>query len=185
MNKNGLLALALVLAAPATLKAKEDFIVYAPPSRSYSCDIPSDWKSFEEEEPGGTVTHILGAANADNTYRTGIDIHFIESGRPGFVEVKAFVETLRRGDKDTKRAAGALKRVNSGAGPARYLEIDETRRLPPDQAPSKLTGLKQSVAVIANGQSYFVLRLSTVKETFLEDRDKFLRVLKSFRVTGY
>ena len=184
MSRNRLLAAALLLGMARTARAKEEFVAYAPPMRTFSCEVPAEWKTFEEEEAGGFVTHMLGPLDAAGLYRGGVDVHWVENGRPGFIDIKDATEALRRGDNASGRHAGALKRVNSGMGPARYLEIEETLRLPTDRAPAGRVTLRQSVALIAGAQGYFVLRLSSSKEDFLDDRDRFLRLLKSFRITG-
>jgi hypothetical protein len=67
---------------------------------------------------------------------------------------------------------------------ARTFEVVETRRLPSEQAPSFPEELHHYIAVLPNGDGYYVLRLISARTDYLEHRDMFVRFLKTFRLLG-
>lgn len=161
----------------------EDRVAYSPPSGNFSCEIPISWLSFEEEEPSGTVVHILGPDSPDGTYRTGIDIHWVAAGRPGSLTFKEALKRVRRKDKATRRSASGIRRVSTSEGLARIIEVREWRRLPLEQAPAAETNLHHYVALLPSPGGYFLIRLSSVQEVYLNYRALFFDFLDSFQVT--
>ncbi len=154
---------------------------WTPPSHSFFCRLPEGWTAFEEETSAGTAAHLLGPDEAGGAYRAGIDVHWAVPGRPGFVPMKNALEDLRRSDKATGRRATGIRRMPSGRGLARVFEVVETRRLPPESAPSAAVRLHHFVGVIEGRSSYFVIRLSSTEETYVDYRRDFVEFLKSFR----
>ena len=175
-----LLAVLAFLSSPALAKKPATFR-YSPPSRSFTCEVPEGWSAFEEEEPWGFAAHFLGPDDPSGVYRTGIDVHFFEKGQPGFVPAKKMIERLRRPQRDTDRGATPVHIIMGAAGLARTFEVTETRRLPLGQTPSLEYHLRTFVAMIANGDNYWILRLSATRETFDDSRNDFLSFLKNFR----
>lgn len=159
---------------------------YTPASRGFYCDIPAEgWHAFEEEETAGSVVHILGPDNPSGTYRTGIDVRWVEKGQPGFVPFKEAIEDLRRADKRTGRAATGIRPLRISGILARTFEVNEPRLLPQDQLPALEEAVHHYVAVIPSGESYFVIRLSSTRDVYLDYRDLFVEFLKSFKALGY
>lgn len=178
------LALILLALGANSWAGEGAFVPYTPHLRVFSCEIPYGWQTFEEDEPGGFAAHLLGPDNAAGTYRAGIDIHWVDSAKPGFVRLKNAIDAMRRSDKNTKRAANSPRRISTGAGLARFLEVRETRRLLPEQAPSKAREIHHQIAVIPSGESYVIVRLSAAEEDYVNYKEIFLRLLKSFQISG-
>lgn len=184
-----LLLLALALAAPGAAQeetsAQGPYRSYEPASRSFRCDIPKGWRPMEEETAQGVSVHILGPDDSAGAYRTGIDVHLFEPGQPGFVPLKNALDQMRRQDKASGRNATPIRLLRSNGLLSRLFEITEERLLPAERLPASPTALHHYVAVIASGESYFVLRLSSTREAYLDYREEFLRFLKHFRPIGY
>lgn len=158
---------------------------YAPASKSFSCEIKDDWESFEEDGLSGPAAHLLAPLSGAEKYRAGIDIRSVENGKLGFTPLKKTLESLRRKDEATSRSASSPRRIPTGAGLAHFVEIRESRRAPSEMAPSKKENILHAVALIPNGDSYFLIRLSAPEDSYLGHRDEFFRLLKSFRIAGY
>jgi hypothetical protein len=159
---------------------------FTPPSNLFACDLPGDdWHAFEEEEASGFATHILGPDNPAGTYRTGIDIRWVEKGQAGWKPLKQAIDDLRRGNKDTDRGSTNVRPYRISGILARTFEISETRRLPADQAPSLEDEIHHYVAVIPSGESYYIIKLSSTRDVYLEYRELFVRFLRSFKPLGY
>ncbi len=157
-------------------------IPYTPPSGMLTCDLPSqDWTAFEDEEPRGRALHLLGPDNPSGSFRTGIDIHFHDPRRPGFLPVKAAVSRLRREGGPTNRVATPIKRIKVGQTLARIFQVKEARRVPLDLSPSIQENLHHYVAVVEDGEAYYTIRLSSTEDVYLDFRDAFIAFLNSFR----
>ena len=63
--------------------------------------------------------------------------------------------------------------------------LRKTRRLPADHAPSIEDELHHYVAVIPSGESYYIVKLSSTRDVYLEYRELFVRFLRSFKPLGY
>lgn len=191
MKKNSLL-LALLLAVP--LSAQEDpfaeksasgYRYYEPAGGAFRCQIPDAWRAIEEESVEGPLVHILEPAEKGKPYRTGISVHLLEPGQPGFVPFKKALDVLRREDKDSLRSATPVRLLRANGLLFRLFEVTETRLLPAESLPASQTPLHHYVALAQSGESYFVLRLSSLRDVYLDYRREFLRFLKSFRPLGY
>lgn len=177
-----LLALSVFSVAPAGLGAKSSALtVFEPKTHSFSCRIPADWAAFEDSEPWGEAVHILGPEGPTGAYRTGIDIHRMESGKPGFVSLLRLIKHIRRTDAQTKRAVGAVQRLHAASGLARFVEVRESRYLPAETAPSREETLHHYIGFIEDGSGYFMIKLSASEEVYLDYREDFLELVKSFR----
>ncbi len=162
----------------------EDRVAYSPPSGNFSCKIPQSWLAFEEEEPSGTVVHILGPDSPSGTYRTGIDVHWVATGRPGSLPFKEALKLIRRKDKAIHRSASGIRRVSTSEGLARVIEVRERRRLPLEQAPAVEEDLHHYVALLPSPGGYYLIRLSSTQKIYLDYRALFFDFLDSFKVTG-
>ncbi len=158
---------------------------YSPPSKNFVCDLPRGWTAFAEDEADDIeAVHLLGPENSAGTYRAGIDIRYYEKGAPGFVPYKTAVEQMRRSDGQTDRDSTPIRAMRVGAGLARTFEVSETRRLPADRLPSTTEPLHRSYAIFPNGESYFVVTLSSTREVYLDYRELFVDFLRTFRPLG-
>src|SRR5262245_57917672 len=102
--------LAILLTGPSALcqellrqEPKLNHLFYSSPRRTFTCEIPKEWQSFEEETAQGSAVHFLGPAEADGAYRAAIHVHFVQKDRPGFVPLEAAIKRARQSDKDTSR----------------------------------------------------------------------------------
>lgn len=181
-----LLSLTLLAAAGLSRASAEDAALrYTPPSASFVCDLPgADWHAFEEEEGSGFATHILGPDNPNGTYRTGIDIRWIEKGQPGWVPVKKYIDDLRRSDKETGRSATIVQPYRMSGLLARLFEVVQHRRLPDSQLPSLEEELHDYYAVVPVGESYYSIKLSSTRDVYLDYRELFVKFLHSFKTLG-
>ncbi|MBI5631374.1 MAG: hypothetical protein HY921_10885 [Elusimicrobia bacterium] len=160
-----------------------DVVHYTPPSHAFYCDIPAvGWESFEEEEPSGFAVHLLGPDNPAGTYRLGIDIHWVEKGQPGWVPYKKAVENLRRSAPHRSATASRAMRISGSL--AKVFEVSETRRLPADLVPMVEEEIHHFMAVVPSGESYYMIRLSSSQENFMEYRNLFVKFLRSFKMMG-
>ena len=178
---NAAISLVLLLAASGVSAGEDATKRWSPANKGFACEIPRAWQAFDEEEPQGSVAHILGPDNPAGTYRTGIDVHWVERGQPGFVEWKDAVERMRRADKETSREASPVRLFRTGGTLARVFEVTENRRLPPDRLPSSEQALHHYVAVVPSGSSYYIVRLSSTRDVYLDYKDEWARFLKTFR----
>lgn len=164
-----------------TLPEDSKMVPYTTPSRSFSAQAPAGWLAYEENEPTGAVAHILAPPKTEGAFRAGIDIHWFDSHAPEFIPLKQVMDSLRRKDAATKRTASGLRRLSVDAGLARYFEAGELRYLPLERAPSRQIELHHYLAVIPRGESFFLVRLASDRETYLDHRDTFLSVIKSLK----
>jgi hypothetical protein len=162
--------------------AQEEPLRYSPPSNTFRCELPPGWKAFEEEDSGGLTAHILGPDNPSGTYRTGIDVRWVEKGQAGFVPLKKAISQLRRsGDR---RSPSSVRVLRISGSLARTFELDETRLLPGEFLPSAEEPIHHYIALIPSGESYFLIRLSSSRDIYLDYKNIFLRFIKSFRIPG-
>ena len=170
---------------PETAQTGPD-LRYAPASNSFVCDLPgAEWVAFEDEEAEGAAVHILGPDNPDGLYRPGIDVRLYEKGHSRFLPMKTFIDRMRRSDDDTGRQATGVRPQRIGGILLRLFEVNEKRWLPVDRFPAAERDIHHFVAVVPAGDSYFVIKLGSTRETYLEYRSLFVNFIKSFRPQGY
>ena len=164
-------------------KAKSNWVPYEPASRLFRADLPPEgWKPFEEDDALGPVVRVLGPDDPSGALRATLTVRLVDRDSPIFTPVKAAVEAMRR--QGPGRESTAVQPLRIGAGLARIFEITETRRVPPDIGPNSPMELHQYVAVIPRVEAYFVVRLITARESYLDFRDDFVRFLKSLKPVG-
>lgn len=172
-------------ARPARAQEEAKASRYAPPTRSFYCDVPSGWHAFEEEDALGNVVHLLGPDSPSGNYRTGIDIRWVEKSQPGFRPVAKAIDEMRGSDPMTERTATGARPMRISGILSRTFEIQETRRLAPDSLPSLEEELHHYVAVIPSGESYYVIRLSSTRDVYLDYRKLFVDFLRSFKTANF
>jgi hypothetical protein len=192
-NRWGLVAAVLLCAAPARAQElgesqrvapRAKHILYMPASRLFSCELPSAWQALEDEDALGPVVRLLGPDNPAGTYRTGFSVRWLEKGAPGYVEPQKAVEKMRRSDKETGRSAGGVSVMRVGGLLARLFEVVETRVLPLERLPARDQALHHYIAVIPNGENYYLLRFSSTRDVYLDFREDYFRCLRTFRALG-
>jgi hypothetical protein len=164
--------------------APKDWVPYEPVSRLFRSDLPPDgWRPFEEEDALGSVVRILGPDDPSGAFRATLTVRLIDRESPIFAPVKDAVEAMRRQTVDRESTVVHPLRLNAGL--ARVFEVTETRRLPIDVGPAVPTTLHQFVAVLPSGpEAYYVIRLITARDNYLDYRDVFVRFLKSMHPAG-
>ena len=192
MNRNSLKA-AIVFTVWTTLLLSSGaearppkMLPYEPTVRTFHIGIPAEgWTAFEEETVQGHAVHFVGPDDPRGNYRTGLDIHWIEKGRPGFISMRDMIKQLRRPDKATSRGSSPIRVMRVARKHARVFEVTETLRLPIDAVPSEEVVIHHFIAVFPGGDGYFIMKLSSAREVFLDHRKLFKAFLKSFRIRGY
>ena len=175
--------LILLCSVPALAAPAKDWLPYEPPSRLFHMDMPPEgWNAFEEDDALGSVVHVFGPDDPSGTLRATLSIRLVDRDTPNFLPAKEAVEAMRQSQPG--RDVTAVRPLRLTAGLARVFEIVETRRLPIDSAPSAPVTLHQYVAVIPRGADYFLVRLITARANYLDYREDFIRLLKSFRPIG-
>jgi hypothetical protein len=160
-----------------------DWIPYEPASRLFRGDLPaSGWSPFEEEDALGSVVRILGPDDPSGALRAALTVRLIDRDCPVFLPAKDAVDAMRRQGPD--RESTAVSNLRVSAGLARVFEVTRTLRAPDDLAPSSPLELHEYAAVIPRGESYYVVRLITARENYLDFRDLFVRFLKALRPVG-
>ena len=167
---------------PEAPKAKT--IRYLPASHLFACELPSAWRALEDEDALGPVVRLLGPDNPAGTFRTGFSVRWFEKGSPGYVEPQKAVENMRRSDKEAKRNATGVTPMRVGGLLARLFEVVETRALPLDRLPAQDEQLHHYIAVIPNGLNYYLVRLSSTRDVYLDFREDYMRCLKTFKPLG-
>ena len=153
---------------------------------TFACDAPSaGWQAFEEDTPSGSSAHFLGPVEDIGNWRAALPVHLIDKSQPGFVPLDDAVKRERRSEPSAERSAGPVRRARVAHGSARRFEVTETRLLPPDRLPSAPVTLHHFVAFVPAGDGYFIIKLSSSRETYLDRRELFERVLQTFRILGY
>jgi hypothetical protein len=108
-------------------------------------------------------------------------VRLVDRDSPVFAPIKVAVEAMRR--QGPGRDTTAVQSLRIPAGLARIFEITEIRRVP-DVATSAPLEIHQYVAVIPRGEAYFVVRLVTARENYLDYRDDYIRFLRSLKPVG-
>ncbi|HEX4048006.1 MAG TPA: hypothetical protein VH309_09245 [Elusimicrobiota bacterium] len=161
---------------------KAEWMPYEPASRLFRADLPSSgWTPFEEDDALGTVVRVLGPDEASGALRATLTVRLVDRDSPSFIPAKEAVDAMRTQERGRESTAVLPLRVSAGL--ARVFEITENRRVP-DAGPSAPLELHQYVAVIPRGEAYFVVRLVTAREDYLDFREFFVRFLKSLRPVG-
>jgi hypothetical protein len=164
-------------------KPKKDWVPYEPASRQFRADLPPEgWRPFDEEDALGSVVRILGPDDPSGALRATLTVRLVDRDSPAFVPAKDAVDGMRRAGPN--RESTAVQSLRVSAGLARIFEITETRRVPADAGPSAPLQLHEYVAVIPRGESYFVVRLITARENYLDFRGDYVRFLKSIKPVG-
>jgi hypothetical protein len=186
-----LLLAVLLCAAPARAQETEPeapkakSVTYTPPSRIFSCELPSDWQGMEEEDALGPVARVIGPDDPSGNYRTGLTVRLFEHGQPGFVEVKKAVDLMRRSDKIVDRSATPVQPMRVAGLLARLFEVTEEWILPLERLPATEEAIHSYIAVIPSGSDYYVLRLSSARDVYMDFREDFFRCLRTFRPSGH
>lgn len=164
-------------------KAKSKWAPYEPASRLFRAELPTaGWTAFEEDDALGSVVRVLGPDDPSGALRAALTVRLVDRDSPVFAPVKDAVEAMRR--QGPGRESTAVTPLRISAGLARIFEITETRRMPADAGPSAPMEIHQYVAVIPRGEAYFVIRLVTARESYLDYRDDFVHFLKSMKPVG-
>lgn len=159
---------------------------YAPASGLFSCQIPaSGWYPFDEEDAQGQVAHILGPENPAGDYRAGFSIRWVDPARSDYLDPKKAVDLMRRSDKATSRSSTPVRPLRVANLLARVFEIQESRTLPLERLPARSEVLHHYVAVIPTSSGYYVIKLSSSRDTYLDMRDEFTHFLKTFEPIGH
>jgi hypothetical protein len=177
-------AAAAVLAnEPAPEKPKEGWVPYEPASRAFRAELPSSgWRPYEEDDALGSVVRILGPDDPSGAVRAVLSVRWVDRDAPNFVPAKAAVDALRV--PAPGRDPSSVRPFRVSAGLARIFEVVERKRLPLDEGPSAPTELHQYVAVIPRGEAYFVVRLTTGRDDYLDFRGFFVRFIKELKPIG-
>jgi hypothetical protein len=158
--------------------------LYLAPSHLFSCEVPAGWKAFETEDALGTVTRFVGPDNPGGTYRTGLSVRWFEKGDPGYVDAQKAVDDMRRSDRDTQRSSTAVMHMRVAGQLARLFEVVETRTLPMERLPAEEEQIHDYVAVIPSGLNYYLVRLSSTRDVYLDFREDYMRCIRTFKPMG-
>ena len=176
-------AFLLLLALPAA--AAVELLPYTPPSRSFSCLVPSGWTAFEQATPAGTTAHILGPEGPAG-WRPAYHVHVVEKNKPGWQEPHDMLKSLRRADDSSDRAPTALNSWRVARKSARLFEVHERRMNPAGRLPAEALGIHHFYAYVPGvGEDYLIVKLTTREDDYLEFRREFMRFLDSLRLLGY
>jgi len=189
MRRNSLLW-ALLLCSPGLGAWAQDAprpksVLFESAHRTFAGEIPAGWSALETESPSGFSMHLLGPAEAEGAWRPAFHVHFMEKGRPGFIPLEAALKRARRSDKLTGRRATPIFRRKVAKESARRFEVTETRLAPSSTLPARPLVLHHYYALVPAGESYFVIKLSTTRDDYLDYRKDFERFLDTFRILGY
>lgn len=192
------LALSLLLVSSAHAEAEVDdapeavapkpgqYRAFSSSKRTFSCDVPAaGWPVFEEDTPWGSAAHFLGPVEENGAWRAALHVHFVDKSQPGFVPIEDAVKRARRSDPAAERTATSVRRSRVSGKSARRFEIVETRLTPGERLPAAPSTLHHYVAYVPAGDGYFIVKLSTSRETYLNYKDVFEHVLHSFRINGF
>lgn len=165
---------------------KADYLPLTPASRLFTADVPTrGWWPVEEDGPDGSVFYLLGPDSPSGAFRAVLSVRAYDKDASLYADAKKHADLLRKGDDAVSRNATAVRPLRVGNGAlARTFEVVETRRMPSEQAPSFPEELHHYVAILPNGDGYYVLRLISARTDYLEHRDMFVRFLKTFRLLG-
>ncbi|MBI4386382.1 MAG: hypothetical protein HY551_03270 [Elusimicrobia bacterium] len=158
--------------------------LYTSPLRTFACEVPGGWQALELQTPAGSSAHFLGPAEADGAWRAALHVHFLQKDQAGFIPFDALLKRERASDPLSRREASVISRRNVARGSARRFEVSETRLLPDGGLPGRPVILHHYYAMIPAPDGYFVVKLSTLRETYLAYRDDFDRALGTFQILG-
>ena len=159
---------------------------YTSPKGTFACDVPvAGWQPFEEETPFGSSAHFLGPMEDAGNWRAALHVHFLDKAQPGFVPIDDAVKRERKSDSLAQRESSAVRRLRVSRASARRFDVTETRLSPADRLPASSFVIHHFFAFVPAGDGYFIVKLSTSRDTYLEYRELFDRVLQTFRVLGY
>lgn len=159
---------------------------FVSPKGTFGCDVPAvGWSAMEEDTPLGSTARFFGPVEEGGAWRAALHVHYLDKAQPGFVPIDDAVKRARRSDSTAERSATSVRRARVARASARRFEVNETRLLPIDRLPAAPSALHHYLAFIPAGDGYFIVKLSTSRETYLERKPLFERVLKTFRVLGY
>jgi hypothetical protein len=164
--------------------AKAKHALYSAPSRLFACEVPSGWQTLATEDALGPVVRFLGPDNPSGTYRTGLSVRWFEKGEPGYVEPQKAVDEMRRPDKDTKRSTTSITHMRVAGLLARLFEVVENRTVPLERLPADEEEIHDFVAVIPSGYNYYLVRLSSTRDVYLDYREDYMRCLRTFKPLG-
>ena len=187
-NPAAMIGAALLLVAAPALASSPNLKLskhYSPPTNSFSCLVPREWYGFEEEEPTGFVTHLLGPDNPGGTFRTGIDIHRMEKGTPGFVSYSKAIKRMRKSGGPSSRHATPLAYTQVAGNLGILFEVTERRWLADERLAAEETAIHHFICVVPDGENYWIIRLSSTRDVFLNYRQLFRDFLSNFRPLGY
>ncbi|MBI4425677.1 MAG: hypothetical protein HY554_18240 [Elusimicrobia bacterium] len=154
--------------------------------RTFACDVPvRGWRVFEEETPSGSAAHFLGPSELDGSWRAALHVHYVDKTQPGFLPLEDAVKRARRAEPGSSRSATTVRRWRVARQSARRFEVTETRLIPPDRLPAAPAVLHHYVAFVPAGDGYFLVKLSSARDNYLDYRELFERVLQTFRILGY
>lgn len=146
-------------------------------------ELPSTgWRSYEEEDALGTVVRVLGPDSSSGGVRTTLSVRLFDRSMPGFLPAKQAVDDMRRDAPG--RSASPVRAMRVAAGLARIFEIEQTRRSRTDDGPSFAEPTHVYVAVVPRGESYYLVRMISAKDDFLDSRDVFVRFVKRMSAIG-
>ncbi|MBI3549583.1 MAG: hypothetical protein HY078_11135 [Elusimicrobia bacterium] len=178
-----LLVLLLGAAAAAAWSQEMKYVAFTPARRNFTCEVPPSWPSLEEDTPSGPATHLIGPADANGAWRAAIHVHYMQKGAPGFIPLDDQLKRVRRSDKGTDRESSPLFRWRVGRYPARRFEVVEQRIVARNRLPAQPLHLHHYYAFVpAGGHDYFVVKLSSTRDSYLEYRNAFDHLLNTFRV---
>jgi hypothetical protein len=161
------------------------YITYQPSSRLFTCEIrETGWSAFEEEDALGPVVHILGPENPAGNYRTGLSVRWMDKDTPGFLEPKKAVDLMRRADPVIGRSASAIRPLRVGGLLGRGFEVTQPRVLPLERTPAVEDIVHHYIVILPSGTGYYLIRLSSTRDVYLDFRDELMRFLKTFRPMG-
>ncbi|MBI4377320.1 MAG: hypothetical protein HY549_12845 [Elusimicrobia bacterium] len=184
MRVESRLAFSLLALLSCPAQAGDGPGAYLSPSGAFSCDIPAGWNAFAEPDFAGQTVRIVGPDGPSGLYRAGIDVRWHEKGQPGFIPAAKALERWRAPDPRTGRSASAARPLRISGILARAFELVETRRLPLESLPALEEELHHYVAVLPRGEGYYVIRLSSSRESYLDYRKLFFDFLRSFKLSG-
>jgi hypothetical protein len=153
-------------------------------SHLFACEVPTAWRAFETEDALGPVVRLLGPDNPSGTYRAGFSVRWFEKGSPGYLDPQKVVDEMRRSDKDAKRTATAVSHMRVAGLLARIFEVVETRTLPLERLPAEEVEIHDYVAIIPSGYNYYLVRLSSTRDVYLDFREDYMRCLDTFKPMG-
>ncbi len=164
--------------------AREDDGSWAPfESAEFRSELPAaGWYAHEEEDALGTVTRIYGPDSGSGAVRATLSVRLYDRSTPGFLPAKQAVDGMRR--QGPERDSSPVHAIRVAAGLAREFEVTEKRRVAADEGPSLPVVLHEYVAVIPRGESYYVIRLVSTRENFLDTHPVFERFVKRLMPIG-